>query len=49
VIIVLWAAIFQNIKVFLKISKPAGYLLVPYILWVSFAAILNLSIFFLNK
>lgn len=49
VILALWAAIFQNIRVFLKISKPAGYLLVPYILWVSFAAFLNLSLFFLNK
>lgn len=49
VILLLWAAIFQNIRVFLKISKTAGQLLIPYILWVSFAALLNLSIFLLNK
>ena len=49
VIIVLWLSIFQNIRVFLKISKPAGYLLAPYILWISIAAILNLSLFLLNR
>ncbi|MDO8571832.1 MAG: tryptophan-rich sensory protein, partial [bacterium] len=31
-----------------KISKPATWLLVPYILWVSFAAYLNYSIYVLN-
>ena len=49
VIIVLWLSIFQNIRVFLKISKPAGYLLLPYIVWVTIAAVLNLSLFLLNK
>ncbi len=32
-----------------KISKPASWLLVPYFLWVSFASVLNFSIWFLNK
>ena len=31
-----------------KVSKPAAYLMIPYILWVSFAAILNLAIVILN-
>jgi tryptophan-rich sensory protein len=33
---------------FWRISKPAGYLLIPYIVWVTFAGYLNLSIAFLN-
>lgn len=33
---------------FFKINKPSGYLLIPYLLWVSFAAILNYSIWKLN-
>ena len=47
-IIVLWAAIAYTIAVFLKISRPAAYLLVPYILWVSFAAYLNYAIWALQ-
>jgi tryptophan-rich sensory protein len=48
-IVILWTAILFTIIWFRKISKTAGYLLVPYILWVSFAAVLNLSIFLLNS
>ena len=47
-IILLWAAIIFTISKFYRISKPAAYLLIPYILWVSFAAVLNISIFLLN-
>lgn len=47
-IILLWFAILVNIIKFYNISKTAGLLLVPYILWVSFAAILNFFIFRLN-
>jgi len=47
-IIVLWLAILWTIFVFYKISRPAVYLLLPYILWVSFAAYLNYSIWMLN-
>jgi len=47
-IVFLWIAILMTIKYFLKISKSAAYLLVPYILWVSFASILNLAIVILN-
>lgn len=32
----------------LKVSKPAAYLLIPYIMWVSFAAYLNFAIWSLN-
>ncbi len=44
----LWLAIVWATAVFYKISKPAAYLLVPYILWVSFASYLNYSIWVLN-
>ncbi|PJE51123.1 MAG: TspO protein [Candidatus Yanofskybacteria bacterium CG10_big_fil_rev_8_21_14_0_10_36_16] len=47
-IVVLWFAIVWTIKVFYKISKLAAYLLVPYLLWVSFATYLNYAIWALN-
>ena len=47
-IVALWLAIVWTIFVFYKISKPAAYLLVPYILWVSFATYLNYAIWILN-
>ena len=48
VIVVLWILILFTIINFSKISKTAAYLLYPYLAWVSFAAILNLSVAFLN-
>jgi tryptophan-rich sensory protein len=47
-IILLWFAIVWTMVAFYKISKPAAYLLIPYILWVSFAMYLNYSIWALN-
>jgi translocator protein len=47
-IILLWIAIIITIALFRKISATAAYLLVPYLLWVTFASILNYSIFLLN-
>jgi len=47
-IIFLWIAISATIIAFAKISKLAAWLLVPYILWVSFAAYLNCAIWMLN-
>ncbi|KKW20052.1 MAG: TspO and MBR like protein [Parcubacteria group bacterium GW2011_GWA2_51_10] len=44
----LWLAILVTIVAFAKISKPAAWLLVPYIFWVSFASYLNYSIWMLN-
>lgn len=44
----LWIAIFLTIKSFSKINKLAGNLLIPYLVWVSFASILNFSIVILN-
>lgn len=48
VIITLWILIVLCISKFNKINKTAGLLLIPYLLWVSFATILNFSIYWLN-
>ncbi|MBN1455900.1 MAG: tryptophan-rich sensory protein [Methanomicrobia archaeon] len=48
VIVLLWLAILLTILTFSKISKPAAILLIPYILWVSLAALLNAAILVLN-
>lgn len=48
VIILLWASILYTIILFNKISRLAALLLIPYILWVSFAVFLNLFIILLN-
>ncbi len=48
VVLFLWIAILSTILNFLKVSEIAGILLIPYILWVTFAAVLNASIFALN-
>ncbi|MFA6411044.1 MAG: TspO/MBR family protein [Candidatus Buchananbacteria bacterium] len=47
-LILLWLAILYTIISFYRISKPAAYLLVPYILWVTFAGFLNYSLWILN-
>jgi tryptophan-rich sensory protein len=47
-IAVLWISILLTLLLFLRVSAVAGLLLVPYLLWVTFAAILNASIFVLN-
>ncbi|MBR6664301.1 MAG: tryptophan-rich sensory protein [Lachnospiraceae bacterium] len=47
-LILLWVLIFVTLVRFYRISKSAGYLLVPYLLWVTFAGYLNLGIALLN-
>ena len=47
-LIILWLAILATIILFAKISRPAAWMLVPYILWVSFAGYLNYSVWILN-
>lgn len=47
-IIFLWIAILVTIKAFFRISRTAGYLLIPYILWVTLALLLNFFIWRLN-
>lgn len=48
VIIGLWLAIYQTIRSFGAINKLAAKLLLPYLMWVSFATLLNLAIVVLN-
>ncbi len=48
-IVLLWMAILLTILNFLKVSKVAGWLLLPYLLWVSFATILNYFLWVLNR
>ncbi|MES3004546.1 MAG: TspO/MBR family protein [Patescibacteria group bacterium] len=47
-IVTLWILIVINIFYFYKVSRVAAWLLIPYLLWVSFATYLNLSIVTLN-
>jgi translocator protein len=47
-IVFLWLSIAATIYLAYRISRTAGLLLVPYIMWVSFASILNLFIWKLN-
>ena len=47
-IIVLWLAILMTMVYFWQVKKSAVYLLLPYILWVSFAAVLNFYLWQLN-
>lgn len=48
VIIALWVAILVTLRRFSQIDETAGDLLIPYLLWVTFAAYLNLGVFLLN-
>ncbi len=48
-ILVLWIAILCTIIGFSRISTTAAWLLVPYICWVSFAAMLNYTIWQMNS
>jgi tryptophan-rich sensory protein len=48
-IVLLWAAIVATMVLFAPISIAAAILLIPYIAWVSFAAVLNHSIWRLNR
>lgn len=47
-LLMLWFAILYTIVNFYRISKPASYLLVVYIIWVTFAGFLNYSLWMLN-
>ncbi len=47
-IVILWLAILATTVAFFRQSKPAGWLLVPYLGWVTFASVLNFTIWRLN-
>lgn len=48
-IIFLWIAIVVSVVKFSRISQKAAVLMIPYIAWVSFAGLLNLSLLLLNR
>src|SRR3989344_1051319 len=47
-IVLLWIAIAAAMRQFMKIDPRAAYMLAPYILWVTFAAVLNYYVWILN-
>lgn len=48
-ILILWSMILVTIMLFFRCSRVAGWLMIPYIVWVSFATYLNGSIWLLNR
>ncbi len=48
-ILILWGLILYMIYIFRKIKPTAGLMNIPYLLWVSFATALNISIWALNN
>ena len=48
VLLALWGFVLAMIIKFYKISKPAGILQIPYLIWLTFAGYLNLAIYLLN-
>ncbi len=47
-ILLLWAAILITILAFLRVSRYAALLMAPYLIWTTFAAILNFTLWYLN-
>lgn len=47
-IVVLWIGILATVLMFKRLSRPAAWLLLPYLCWVGFAAALNLALWQLN-
>ena len=48
-ILLLWGLVFIMIRRFWKVSKLAAVLCIPYLLWLTFAAYLNLGVWYLNR
>lgn len=48
-IVLLWIFILLTMRRFRKLSPPAAWLLLPYLAWVSFAVVLNFSLWWLNR
>jgi benzodiazapine receptor len=44
-----WLAIVATIVAFLRVHKTAAWLLAPYLAWVSFASVLNFTLWQMNK
>jgi benzodiazapine receptor len=48
-IVLLWLSIIFMILLFYRIKSMAAFINIPYLLWVTFASILNAAYYFLNK
>lgn len=48
-LLALWAAVFLMILTFYKVDKLAAWLQIPYLIWLTFAAYLNLGVWLLNR
>lgn len=44
----LWVVLIATIVYFFKINRAAAWMLIPYILWVTFATVLTFTLFFMN-
>ena len=49
VLVAMWVAIVVTMRRFMKLDEKAGDMIIPYLLWVSFAGYLNLSVYLLNR
>lgn len=47
-LLLLWYLVYLCMRSFSEISQNAGYLMIPYLVWLTFAGYLNLAIFLLN-
>lgn len=48
-ILLLWALVFLTQRSFARLDRTAGLLMLPYLLWVTFAAYLNAGVWILNR
>ena len=48
-LLLLWVLVLAMILIFRNIDPLAAYLQIPYLLWLTFAAYLNLGVWFLNR
>lgn len=48
-LVALWLMVIATLAYFRKLQKTAGALMIPYLLWVTFAGYLNFGVYLLNK
>ncbi len=48
-VVLLWLMIYETWHVFKRVDRIAGWLFVPYLAWVTYASVLNASIWWLNR
>lgn len=48
-LVLLWGTTLLMIRLFSKVNRCAGLLQIPYLIWLTFAAYLNFSIWLLNR